>query len=194
MPPFFAARFLVAGKLYVPDGPLADYTKGDCQLRHQLRFGAIYLAEGNHSEGLARYPHPIRCVRGADTMLVYMRPCNSCGDDLYDSIPFRPGRYELVELRWDTVLTVPRRLKMHSFARYYAQHAAELKQANPFAGCQFTRRNLDPGPGRNDETYVPADIYRLLLARKRYLSIRPWKLRPITGAEQRALDRASLSH
>jgi hypothetical protein len=54
VPPFFAARFLVDGKLFTPAGSLADYTKGDCQVRQQLRFGSIYLAEGNSSEGFSR--------------------------------------------------------------------------------------------------------------------------------------------
>lgn len=195
VPSFFAARFLVDGKLFTPAGALADYTKGDCQVSRQLRFGSVYLAEGNHSDGFRRQAHPLMCVRGMDTMVVFMRPLDGWGNYLYDSIPFRPGRYELVEMRWDTVLTVPRRLKMRSFAIYYARHAAELKRANPFAGCQFAPHQ--PDPSYHTKAYVPAtpaDIFRLLLVHKRYLSIRPWKLRPLTAAEHRTLNKASIYH
>ena len=195
VPSFFAARFLVGGKLFVPAGPLAERTRGDCQVRQQVRFGSIYLAEGNHSEGFGRHPHPLVCVWGTQTMVVYISPLNGWINSLYDSIPFRPGRYKLMEMRDDTIITTPYRLQEKSFATYYARHAVELQRANPFAGCHFAR--YTPDPGRNPKEYVPAtpaDIFRLLLVHKRYLSIRPWKLRPITETEQRALDRASLSH
>ncbi|RZK30103.1 MAG: hypothetical protein EOO63_07565 [Hymenobacter sp.] len=164
-------------------------------MSQQLRFGALFLAEGNHSEGAGRSPHPLVCVRGNDTMIVYISPLNSWVNSLYDSIPFRPGRYSLVQLREDKIITTPYRLQEKSFSTYYAQHVAELQRANPFAGCQFAPHTLDPG--RDPTAYfppTPADLFRLLLVYNRYLSIRPWKLRPITALEQRALDRASFAH
>ncbi|MFD1468344.1 hypothetical protein ACFQ48_08915 [Hymenobacter caeli] len=208
VPSFFAVRFLVGSSVFAPVGPLAECTRGDCQLSKQLRFGAIYLAEGNHNEGLSRYPHPIVCKRGKETMVVYIRPSSGWVNSLYDSIPFRPGRYELLQLPDNTIVTSPLRMPdgttMTSypreedigFAAYFRQHEADLSQANPFTGCRFDDR-YKPSAGRNPADYVPttpADIFRLLLVHKHYLSITHWKLRPLTGKEQRLLDETSQTH
>ncbi len=199
VPSFFAVRFLVSDSVFVPTGPLAEYTKYDYALRKQLRFGGIYLAEGNHNEGRVRYPHPISCKRREDTMVVYVRPHSGGSNTLYDSIPFRPGYYELQEKSLEDnatpLLLAPSRPQEKSFATDYFRLEGELQRNNPLAGCQFA--SYTPSPGRDQTAYVPttpADIFRLLLVHKRYVSITHWKLRPLTSAERRALDKASWAH
>lgn len=90
--------------MYRPTGHFAAYSER--QYHHQagepdrqeiqLRFGSVYLLQGNTpEEGKYTYLGSILCVRGRDTMQVFVQPNGDYPYWLCDSIPFRPGRYEL---------------------------------------------------------------------------------------------------
>lgn len=203
VPPYVALRFIASGHFIAPASPLAAYTAGEDRYaekydRHwyQLRFGQVYLIEGNNNEGLGRYPHSVTCIKGKDTMRVYVRPMSGWPSWLYDSIPFHPGRYELIQAPPQTIGLSPYHipdsshmaaygLKQETFARYYEQHQFQLARANPFDGCHFL--TSPPQHSSNPDGYVPAtpaDIFELLLLHQKYIKILHWKLRTLAKDER----------
>lgn len=197
--PHAALRFLYQGQWVTPQAPFATYdslTDANAlvgfQQQDQLRFGAVYLVKGTYQPMTAGYLRSVICVHGRDTMQVYVQPDHKYPYWVYDSIPFRPGRYEVMapqSSRYSLAFT-PHQLDSVglatvSFAAYYRQHRAELDRANPFANCTFSHkfaREYSPAP----DGYVPhhpTDIFNLLLGHSTYLKRRGWYLRALTPHE-----------
>jgi len=200
--PHVALRFLSQGQLFRPPGPFATYSHlldaaapTAFRYQEQVRFGTVYLVKGPalELEGRYHYLQSAVCVRGQDTMQVYVQPLLRQPYWLYDSIPFRPGRYELIDSpveRRIVALTMQNRdslrITTFSFAAYFQQHQAALARNNPFAGCHF-----NSPPARRYTTtpdgYIPrqpTDIFNLLLAHSTYLKSRSWQLRQLAPREQ----------
>lgn len=165
-PPFTAVHF------FRGEQPLADTlfrvrrAPGDATLQDQLQFGSIYLLRGHNGVHTPLQSATITCIQGRDTM--YLSFWVPRGQNIvYDSIPFRAGRYQLSK-PFDPTAPYPVPVAYTSFAAYFQQHEAELAQANPFADCHF---DYDPNREENPTRYVaatPADIFRLLLQHTHY--------------------------
>lgn len=187
---FVALRFFDKGRPLETTRPFATRTAGDYVVEHPLRFGAIYLVRGNNDRYFRRFPHTVRCIRGRDTMTVQFRPFWA-KNLVYDSIPFRPGHYALLEyaslqLQWETYRgPAAHGARQTSFAPYYLQHQADLARANPFVGCRFLER--EPHFTSNPDHYVPAaptEIFCLLLQHTRYTYVRGFTIRPLAKGEE----------
>lgn len=186
---FVALRFFDKGRPIAPAYPFATRTAGDYVLQYPLRFGEIYLVRGNNDRYRRRFPQTIRCICGRDTMTVQFRPYWA-ETLVFDSIPFRPGRYALLdygslqEQREEYRGPGAHGNKQKSFAAYYLQHQADLVKANPFVGCRFLDREVHFTS--NPDNYVPAqptDIFCLLLQHTRYTYVRGFTIRPLAKGE-----------
>jgi hypothetical protein len=212
-------RFLSQGQLYRPAGHFAAYSER--QYYHQagepnrqeiqLRFGSVYLLQGQTpAEGSYRYLGSILCMRGRDTMQVFVQPNGDYPYWLYDSIPFRPGRYELLEAPTISLRTFPASgyytphqldslgIPPVGFAAYYWQHQAELADYNPFTDPHLRLTQQDayyrlPMGYVTPRDYVPTegyapqqvhDLFHLLLVHSTYLHVRKWHLRPLRRHER----------
>jgi hypothetical protein len=206
-------RFVSEGKLLSPPGPFAAYSErqyydkpGEPNRQEiQLRFGTIHLLRG-HTPEQGSYKSPIGsflCVRGLDTMQVFVQPQFKApywfsSDSLYwlyDSIPFRPGRYKLEHAPLNFPYALPGYSRHQldsvgipsiSFAAYYRQHEADLACYNPFADRRLQLAESDKYY-RLPDNYVPHqpnDLFYLLLAQSPYLKIRNWHLRPLRRYER----------
>jgi hypothetical protein len=212
-------RFLSQGQLYRPTGHFAAYSER--QYYHQagepnrqeiqLRFGSVYLLQGQTpAEGSYRYLGSILCMRGRDTMQVFVQPNGDYPYWLYDSIPFRPGRYELLEAPTISLRAIPASgpysphqldsLGIHpvGFAAYYWQHQAELTDYNPFTDPQlhlgsqeaYYRLPMDYVTPRDyvpTQGYAPQQVhdqFHLLLVHSTYLHVRKRHLRPLRRYER----------
>lgn len=217
--PYAAMRFLSQGQLYRPTGHFAAYSErqyykqaGEPNRQEiQLRFGSVYLLQGETpEEGTYHYLGSILSVRGRDTMQVFVQPNADYPYWLYDSIPFRPGRYELKYQQPISLRTFPasgpyspRQLDSLGippvgFATYYWQHQAELARYNPFtdpllklgpqeAYYRLPKGYVTPRDYVPTEGYAPQqahDLFHLLLVHSTYLRLRKYQLRPLRRHEQ----------
>lgn len=183
-PPFAACCFYENGVAIEPQRPFAEREREWADWH--LRFGKVYLVTGSADVSGVSAAKYVQCVRGRDTMTVFIRPEN-WKNVVYDSIPFKAGRYYLslnVPRAKPALQTGPALEKAKSFDAYFQQHEALLASQNPFTGCRF--RYTTPPRGWSGSGYVPpapTEIFRLLLQHRVYLDRTAYTILPLAKGQ-----------